>query len=226
MKIFLDSASIAEVKEAASWGILSGVTTNPTLAAKEGRDFKSAIGEICALVDGPVSAEALSLTRTEIVDEAKDLNAIAENIAVKIPVGPEGLAATKILSNQGISVNMTLVFSVNQALLAAAAGAAYVSPFIGRLDDIGTDGLERLADMVEAFGNYDISTEVIAASIRHPMHVTKAALIGSHIATVPFAVLRKMVQHPLTDQGVASFLADWEALQVKLEKTTAGEVTI
>lgn len=221
MRIFLDSASISEVKEAASWGILSGVTTNPTLAAKEGRDFRSAVKEICAIVDGPVSAEAISLTRAEIIDEAIELAGIADNIAVKIPVGPEGLAATRVLSNQGINVNMTLVFSVNQAILAAAAGAAYVSPFIGRLDDIGTDGLARLADMVEAFGNYDISTQVIAASIRYPMHVTEAALIGADIATVPLEVLKKMIQHPLTDKGVASFLADWEALQAKVEKTAA-----
>src|SRR3990172_705690 len=221
MRIFLDSASISEVREAASWGILSGVTTNPTLCAKEGRDFRSAVKEICGIVDGPVSAEAVSLNRAEIIDEALELAGIADNIAVKIPVGPEGLAATRVLSDQGVDINMTLVFSVNQAILAAAAGAAYVSPFIGRLDDIGTDGLGRLADIVEALSNYDISTQVIAASIRHPMHVTEAALIGTDISTVPFEVLKKMIQHPLTDKGVASFLADWEALQAKVEKTAA-----
>lgn len=224
MRIFLDSASISEVKEAASWGILSGVTTNPSLAAKEGCDFRSAVKEICSIVDGPVSAEALSLTRTEIVAEGIELAAIADNIAVKIPVGPEGLAATRVLCDQGIHVNMTLVFTVNQAMLAAAAGAAFVSPFIGRLDDIGTDGLSRLADIMNAFSNYDIPTQVIAASLRHPMHVTEAALIGADISTIPFAVLKQIVQHPLTDQGVARFLSDWEGLQTKMETRadTAG----
>lgn len=224
MRIFLDSASISEVKEAASWGVLSGVTTNPSLAAKEGRDFRSAVKEICSIVDGPVSAEALSLTRTEIVAEGIELAAIADNIAVKIPVGPEGLAATRVLCDQGIHVNMTLVFTVNQAMLAAAAGAAFVSPFIGRLDDIGTDGLGRLTDIMNAFSNYDIPTQVIAASLRHPMHVTEAALIGADISTIPFAVLKQIVQHPLTDQGVARFLSDWEGLQMKMETRadTAG----
>lgn len=216
MRIFLDSADIAEVREAASWGILSGVTTNPTLAAKAGMDFRTSIKEICRLVDGPVSAEAVSLSRDEIIEEGRELAGLAHNIAVKIPVGPEGLAATKVLSDEGIDVNMTLVFSVNQAIVAAAAGAAYVSPFIGRLDDIGTDGISRLGDMVEAFCNYEISTKIIAASIRHPMHTTKAAAIGADIATVPFGVLKKMIHHPLTDQGVASFLADWETLQTKV----------
>lgn len=218
MKIFLDTASVAKVKEAASWGILSGVTTNPTLAAQEGTDFQASLKEICLLVDGPVSAEVISLTRTEIVAEARDLAAVAGNVVIKVPAGPEGLAATRVLKEQGISVNMTLVFSVNQAVLAAAAGAAFVSPFIGRLDDIGTDGLSRLADMVQVFNNYDFETQIIAASIRHPMHVTEAALMGCDIATVPFEVLKKMVQHPLTDQGVERFLADWESLQMNLDK--------
>jgi transaldolase len=213
MRIFLDSASLVEVEEAASWGILSGVTTNPSLAAKEGRDFGSVLREICRLVDGPVSAEAVSLRRAEIVAEAQDLAGVADNVAVKIPVGTEGLAATKALSDQGIDVNMTLVFSVNQAMMAAAAGAAYVSPFIGRLDDIGTDGLGRLEEMVRAFGNYSLGTKIIGASIRHPMHVVKAALIGVDIVTVPFGVLKQMVSHPLTDAGVERFLADWAALQ-------------
>lgn len=222
MRIFLDSASISEVKEAASWGILSGVTTNPTLAAKEGRDFRSAVKEICEIVDGPVSAEAISLNRREIIDEAMELAEIADNIVVKIPVGTEGLAATRVLSDRGIHVNMTLVFSVNQAILAAAAGAAYVSPFVGRLDDIGTDGMGRLADIVNALGNYDTTTQVIAASIRHPQHATEAALIGTDISTIPFAVLKKMIQHPLTDAGVASFLADWESLQGKIRVKAEG----
>ena len=218
MKIFLDSASIEEVKEAASWGILSGVTTNPSLAAKEGQDFRTALKEICGLVEGPISAEVMGTTRAEMVEEAHELVRVADNVVIKIPVCPEGLAATKALKDDGIDVNMTLVFSVNQALLAAAAGAAFVSPFVGRLDDIGTDGLERLSDMVEAFRNYEIKTEVIAASIRHPMHVIKAALIGSDIATIPFKVIQQMVKHPLTDVGIERFMADWESLQAKLNK--------
>jgi transaldolase len=218
MKIFLDSASIAEVKETASWGILSGVTTNPTLAAKEGQDFKTALKEICGLVEGPVSAEVLGTTRDEMVEEAHDLVKVADNVVIKIPVCPQGLAATKVLKDEGINVNMTLVFTVNQALLAASAGAAFASPFLGRLDDIGTDGLERLSDMVDAYRNYDIDTEIIAASIRHPMHVIKAALIGSDIATIPFKVIQQMVAHPLTEAGIDRFTADWEALQTKLNK--------
>lgn len=229
MKIFLDSANVTEVKEAASWGILSGVTTNPTLAAREGRDFKTNIKDISALVDGPVSAEVVGLARDEMVSEAHELVRISDNVVIKIPVCPEGLAATKTLKEEGIHVNMTLVFTVNQAILAARAGAAFVSPFLGRLDDIGTDGLERLADMVESFHNYDFSTEIIAASIRSPMHVAKAALIGAHIATVPFKVIEEMVKHPLTDAGMERFLADWSALQAQLvadgveEKETAPQ---
>jgi len=216
MKVFLDSANVNEVKEAASWGILSGVTTNPTLAAKEGRDFKTNIKEISALVDGPISAEVVGAVRAEMVSEAHELARIADNVVIKIPICPEGLAATKILREEGVHVNMTLVFSVNQAILAARAGAAFVSPFLGRLDDIGTDGLERLAEMVESFRNYDFSTEIIAASIRSPMHVVKAALIGADIATVPFNVIEQMVKHPLTDVGMERFLADWDALQAQL----------
>ncbi len=223
MKIFLDSANISDVKEAASWGILGGVTTNPTLVAKEGRDFKEALKEICNMVEGPVSAEVIGTARADMVHEAHDLVKVADNVVIKIPVCPEGLAATRILKEEGIHVNMTLVFTVNQALLAARAGAAFVSPFLGRLDDIGTDGLERLAEMVEAFQNYDFTTEIIAASIRHPMHVAKAALIGSHIATVPFNVIRQMVKHPLTDAGMDRFLADWEDLQAKLTKDSVGK---
>ena len=216
MKVFLDSASISDVKEAASWGILGGVTTNPTLAAKEGRDFKANIKEISALVDGPVSAEVIGTARDEMVSEARELVRIADNVVIKIPVCPEGLGATKTLMEEGVHVNMTLVFSVNQAILAARAGAAFVSPFLGRLDDIGTDGLERLAEMVESFRNYDFSTEIIAASIRSPMHVVKAALIGADIATIPFKVIEQMMKHPLTDAGMERFLADWDALQAQL----------
>lgn len=216
MKVFLDSANVDEVKEAASWGILSGVTTNPTLAAKEGRDFKTNIKEISALVDGPISAEVIGTSREEMISEARELVRIADNVVIKIPVCPEGLAATKTLKEEGVHVNMTLVFSVNQAILAARAGAAFVSPFLGRLDDIGTDGLERLAEMVDSFRNYDFSTEIIAASIRSPMHVAKAALIGADIATVPFKVIEQMMKHPLTDAGMERFLADWDALQLQL----------
>ena len=218
MKIFIDSAVVSDVAEAASWGIIDGVTTNPTLAAKAGQDYETALREISALVAGPISAEVIGSTKSEMIDEARQLAQIAENIVVKIAISPEGLAATRVLTDEGIHINMTLVFTVNQALLSASAGAAYVSPFLGRLDDIGTDGLGRLAEMVEALGNYDLGTQVIAASIRHPRHVAEAALIGSDIATIPFEVIKKMVRHPLTDKGIASFLSDWEALQKKLSE--------
>ncbi len=218
MKIFIDSAVVSEVAEAASWGIIDGVTTNPTLAAKAGQDYETALKEISAIVPGPISAEVIGSTKSEMIDEARQLANIAKNIVIKIAISPEGLAATRALTDEGIHINMTLVFSVNQALLSAAAGAAYVSPFLGRLDDIGTDGLGRLAEMVDTLGNYDWDTQVIAASIRHPRHVAEAALIGSDIATIPFAVIKKMVKHPLTDKGIESFLSDWEALQKKLSE--------
>lgn len=218
MKIFIDTANIDEIREAASWGILSGVTTNPTLAAREGKDFRTIVKEICALVDGPISAEAVNMRRDEIIPEARELAAINDNIVVKIPVTLDGLAATKVLSSEGIRVNMTLVFTVNQAVMAAEAGASYVSPFLGRLDDIGEDGLALLSDLVTGYNNYDINTEIIAASIRHPQHVTQAALIGVDIATIPFEVLKKMVNHPLTEKGIGQFLADWEKLQSATKK--------
>lgn len=213
MKIFIDTANIDHIREVNSWGILSGVTTNPTLCAREGREFCSAVKEICEIVKGPVSAEAVSMDRQGIIEEARELSKIAENIVVKIPMMVEGLAATKMLSQEGIKVNTTLVFSVNQALLAAQVGAAYVSPFIGRLDDAGNDGMSILADIVAAYDNYGIETEIIAASIRHPMHVTQAALIGADIATVPYDVLKAMVKHPLTDRGIEMFLEDWNKLK-------------
>lgn len=216
MKIFIDTANIDHIKEVNSWGILSGVTTNPTLCAREGREFRSAAKKICEMVKGPVSAEAVSMDRQGIVEEARELSKIAENIVVKVPMMVEGLAATKVLSQEGIKVNMTLVFSANQALLAAQVGAAYVSSFIGRLDDAGNDGMSILADIVAAYDNYDIETEIIAASIRHPMHVTQAALLGADIATVPYDVLKAMVKHPLTDRGIERFLEDWN----KLKKAT------
>jgi transaldolase len=218
MKFFLDTANIGQIQEAQSWGVLSGVTTNPTLYAKEGgrlADFHAHIKRICDICDGPVSAETVGLVRDEIVREGVELAAIAPNVVVKVPVMPEGLAATRTLHERGISVNMTLCLTVPQALLAARAGARYVSPFVGRFDDISEDGLEHLGNMVAALNNYDFGheVEVIAASIRHNQHVVAAALIGADIATVPFAVLEKLVKHPLTDRGLESFLTDWERVK-------------
>ncbi len=218
MKFFLDTASLREIEEAASWGVLAGVTTNPTLYAREGgslAEFHGHIKRICDVCDGPVSAETVGLRRDEIVREGEDLAAIAPNVVVKVPVMPEGLAATKTLAAKGIDVNMTLCFTVPQALMAARAGARYVSPFIGRFDDISEDGLEHLGNMVTAISNYDFGhpVEVIAASIRHNGHVVEAALMGADIATVPFAVLEKLVKHPLTDRGLEAFLADWEKVK-------------
>jgi transaldolase len=214
MKIFLDSANIQEIREAASWGVLDGVTTNPTLCAKE-KDvrFEDMIREICGLVAGPVSAECVSMKAPEIVEEARGLARIAANVAVKIPVSVEGLKATKVLARDGIAVNMTLVFSASQALLAAKAGARFVSPFVGRLDDASENGMALIEEIVTVFGNYALKTEVIVASVRHPRHVVEAALLGADIATVPFAVLEKLVRHPLTDAGIKRFLEDWEKVR-------------
>ena len=218
MKFFLDTANIEEIEEAESWGVLSGVTTNPTLYSRVGgklADFHAHIKRICEIVDGPVSAETVSLERSAIVAEGVELAAIAPNVIVKVPTMPEGLAATKALAERGIKVNMTLCFTVPQALMAARAGAAYVSPFVGRFDDISEDGTEHLANIVVALSNYDFGhdVEVIAASIRQPMHVVQAALLGCDIATVPFGVLKQCVKHPLTDRGLESFLADWEKVK-------------
>lgn len=218
VKFFLDTADIAEIEEAASWGVLAGVTTNPTLYARVGgklADFPDHIKRICDIVDGPVSAETVGLDRETIVDEGLSLAEIAENVVVKVPTMPEGLAATRALFERGIKVNMTLCFTVPQAILAARSGAAYVSPFVGRFDDISEDGIAQLADVVTALGNYDFGheVEVIAASIRSANHVTQAALMGADIATVPFAVLKNLVKHPLTDRGLESFLADWEKVK-------------
>ncbi len=218
MKFFLDTANLRDIEEAASWGVLSGVTTNPTLYAREGgslADFHGHIKRICDICDGPVSAETVGLDRDEIVREGVELAALAPNVVVKVPVMSEGLAATKVLASKGIDVNMTLCFTVPQALLAARAGAHYVSPFIGRFDDISEDGLEHLGNMISALNNYDFghSVEVIAASVRHNQHVVAAALMGADIATVPFNVLEKLVKHPLTDRGLESFLADWEKVK-------------
>jgi transaldolase len=218
MKIFLDTANIGQIEEARSWGILSGVTTNPTLYAREGgalKDFPAHIKRICEIVPGPVSAETVTQTRSEMVEEGKRLAQIAPNVVVKVAVGPEGLAATKEMAAAGISVNMTLCFTVPQAVLSACAGARYISPFVGRFDDISEDGIEQLATTIQAIRNYDFGheVEVIAASIRSPYHFTQAALLGADIATVPFDVLTKAVQHPLTDKGLGAFLSDWEKLQ-------------
>ncbi|MBQ9068705.1 MAG: fructose-6-phosphate aldolase [Eggerthellaceae bacterium] len=224
MKFFLDTADLAEIEEAASWGAIAGVTTNPTLYAKIGgklSDFHNHIKRICELVDGPVSAESVAMERNEIVRDGLELAAIAPNVVVKVPTMVEGLAATKELAAHGVPVNMTLCFSVPQALLAARAGARYISPFIGRFDDISDDGLAQVESIVEALGNYDFSEstvngeriEVIAASVRSAHHVTQCALMGADIATVPVGVLKKMVQHPLTDAGLESFMKDWEKVQ-------------
>ncbi|CDD68160.1 transaldolase [Eggerthella sp. CAG:368] len=218
MKFFLDTADLAEIEEAASWGALAGVTTNPTLYSRIGGkldDFHDHIKRICELVDGPVSAESVAMTRDEIIADGRKLASIADNVVVKIPTMVEGLAATKVLASEGIAVNMTLCFSVPQAILAARSGARYISPFVGRFDDISEDGLTQLENVVAAVNNYDFGhdVEIIAASIRSANHVTQAALMGADIATVPFAVLKKCVEHPLTDRGLEAFLKDWEKVQ-------------
>jgi len=213
MKIFLDTANLDQIKEAASWGILDGVTTNPTLVSKENMKFEELIRKICKIVPGPVSVESVSTKAKDIVEEARGLAKLADNIAVKIPIGIEGLKATKILAGEGIKVNTTLVFSSNQALLAAKAGTAFVSPFIGRLDDISHEGMALIDEIVAIYNNYGFETEIIVASIRHPLHVVEAALTGADIATIPFPVLEKMVRHPLTDIGVERFLKDWSKVK-------------
>ena len=210
MKIFIDTANLEQIKEINSWGILDGVTTNPTLVAKEGCDFERRVRDICEVVDGPISAEAVSMHADGMVKEARQLSKIHKNVIVKIPMTDEGLKAVKVLSREGIRTNVTLVFSPNQALLAAKAGATYVSPFVGRLDDISHDGMDLVRNIVTIFRNYGFKTQVIAASMRHPVHVTEAALAGAHIATVPYDVLKKMLRHNLTDEGIQKFLKDWE----------------
>ncbi len=215
MKFFIDTANVKEIREAASLGVVDGVTTNPSLVSKEGRDFKQVITEICSIVDGPISAEAVSLDADGMVAEATDLAQIHKNIVVKLPMTKEGLKATKILAGKGIRVNMTLVFSPAQALLAAKVGASYVSPFVGRLDDISHYGMELVRQVTTIFDNYGYPTEVIVASVRNPLHVLDAALAGAHIATIPFSVIDQIVKHPLTDIGIEKFLADWKKLEKK-----------
>jgi transaldolase len=215
MKFFIDTANVKEIREAASFGVVDGVTTNPSLIAKEGRDFKQVIAEICEIVDGPISAEAVSLEADKMVVEGLELAKIHKNIVVKLPMTKDGLKATKVLADQGIRVNMTLVFSASQALLAAKVGAAYVSPFVGRLDDISHYGMDLVEQVVTIFDNYGYPTEVIVASVRNPLHVVDAAMVGAHIATIPFSVIDQLVKHPLTDIGIEKFLADWKKLEKK-----------
>jgi transaldolase len=215
MKFFIDTANVKEIREAVSLGVVDGVTTNPSLIAKEGRDFKQVIAEICSIVDGPISAEAVSLKADEMVAEGEALAKIHKNIVVKLPMTKDGLKATKVLAGKGIKVNMTLVFSPSQALLAAKVGAAYVSPFVGRLDDISHYGMDLVTQIITIFDNYGFDTEVIVASVRNPLHVVDAALAGAHIATIPFSVIDQLVKHPLTDIGIEKFLADWKKLEKK-----------
>ncbi|MDR0138957.1 fructose-6-phosphate aldolase [Metabacillus idriensis] len=209
MLFFIDTANVEEIKEAQSLGILSGVTTNPSLVAKENVSFHDRLREITAIVPGSVSAEVISLKAEEMIEEGKELAEIAPNITVKVPMTPDGLKAVKALTDLGIKTNVTLIFNANQALLAARAGATYVSPFVGRLDDIGQNGMELISTIAQMFEIHGIESQIIAASIRHPMHVTEAALRGAHIATIPFNVINQLCKHPLTDQGIEKFLADW-----------------
>jgi fructose-6-phosphate aldolase, TalC/MipB family len=209
MKIFIDTANVEEIKLAAELGILDGVTTNPSLIAKEGRDLKEVIEEICSIVDGPISAEVISLKSDEMVSEARELVKLHKNIVIKIPMCAEGLKAVSILKKEGIRTNVTLIFSAQQALLAAKAGASFVSPFLGRLDDIGNGGLQIIQDIAQIFDYYGIETEIISASVRHPMHVLDCAKAGSHIATIPYKVIMQMIKHPLTDSGIEKFLEDY-----------------
>ena len=211
MKIYLDTGNVKEIKEAASLGVLDGITTNPSLVSKEGRNFTDLLLEICQIVDGPISAEVVSLEANAMVREGRELAKIHQNIVVKCPLVPEGLKATKQLASEGIRVNVTLCFSPMQALLAAKAGAWCVSPFIGRLDDISSGGMDLIRQILAIFRNYEFTTQVLVASIRHPQHVVEAALVGGHICTMPFVVFQQLVKHPLTDIGLKKFLADWEA---------------
>lgn len=215
MQIFIDTADVGEIKEAASWGIVDGVTTNPSLIAKTGRDFRTVVKEICEIVDGPISAETVEPMADKMIPEARDIAKIHPNIVVKIPLTTEGLKTVKVVAAEGIKTNVTLCFSAVQGLLAAKVGATYISPFIGRLDDISLDGIEIIHELVQIYRNYDLETRVLAASIRGPKHVTDAALAGAHVATIPFKVLKQLVKHPLTDIGLELFLKDWESVPKK-----------
>lgn len=215
MKLFIDTANVNEIKEANDLGVICGVTTNPSLIAKEGRDFIETVKEITNIVDGPISAEVVSLEHEKMVSEARELAKIHKNIIIKIPMTLEGLKAVKILTSENIKTNVTLIFSATQALLAARAGATYVSPFLGRLDDVGTTGVNLIKDIVEIFDKHNLKTEIISASIRNPIHVIDVAKAGSHIATVPYKVIIQMAKHPLTDIGIDKFLKDWETVPKK-----------
>lgn len=213
MKMFIDTANVEEIKKAAELGVVDGVTTNPSLIAKEGRDLKEVIEEICSIVDGPISAEVMSLEADKMIEEAKELVKLHKNIVIKLPMCAEGLKAVSKLSKEGIKTNVTLIFSAQQALLAAKAGATFVSPFVGRLDDIGNGGMPIIEDIVQIFDLYDIRTEVIAASIRTPIHVLDCAKAGAHIATIPYKVITQMIKHPLTDAGIEKFIEDYNNSQ-------------
>ena len=214
MKFFLDTANLNEIREAAATGVLDGITTNPTLISKEGNSFEDQLLKICAIVDGPISAETVSRDAAGMVEEGRHLAKLHRNIVVKCPMTREGLKATKSLSDEGIRVNVTLVFSATQAILAAKAGAYFVSPFVGRLDDIGQNGMDLIRDIVQIFNNYEFKTQVLVASVRHPIHVVQAALMGADICTLPAKVFEQMLKHPLTDRGVEQFLKDWEKVPV------------
>ncbi len=209
MKLFIDTANVEEIKQASQLGVIQGVTTNPSLIAKEGRDLKEVIHEICDIVDGPISCEVLSLDSEGMIKEAREFSKIHKNIVIKIPMTDEGLKAVSVLSKEKIKTNVTLVFSASQALLASLAGATFVSPFIGRIDDISMDGTQLIEEIVDIFAMHRLETEIIAASIRHPMHVVEAARLGAHIATVPYKIIQQMIKHPLTDRGIEKFMKDW-----------------
>lgn len=213
MKLFIDTANVEEIREINEWGVLQGVTTNPSLIAKEGRDFKEVVKEIASIVDGPISAEVISLEAKGMLEEAYDLAKIHKNIVIKLPMTADGLKAAKELSKNNIKTNVTLVFSANQALLAAKAGATYVSPFVGRLDDLGQEGIALIEEIANIFIIHDIKAEIISASIRHPQHVSASATAGAHISTIPYKIFKQMVAHPMTDLGIERFLKDWEGLK-------------
>lgn len=215
MKFFIDTANINEIKEAAALGILDGVTTNPSLVSKEGKDFRKLLDEILAIVDGPVSAEVISTDYNGILKEAHELAKIHHNIVIKVPLIKEGLKAVRTLSSENIKTNVTLCFSPSQALLAAKAGASYISPFVGRLDDISHDGMELISQIIQIYKNYNYKTEILVASIRHPLHVVEAAMMGADVCTMPFSVIDRLFNHPLTDLGLEKFLSDWKKSQIK-----------
>lgn len=216
MKFFVDTADVNEIRELASFGLLDGVTTNPSLIAKSGRDFMEVIKEICAIVDGPVSAEVVALDFEGMKTQGTKLSKIAKNVAIKVPMTWDGLKACKYFTDQGIMVNVTLCFSAAQALLAAKAGATFISPFVGRLDDVGQDGLNLIEEICMIYAAYDFKTEVLVASVRHPIHIVESAKMGAHVATLPPAVLKQLVKHPLTDKGLEAFMKDWESTGQKL----------